>query len=212
VPNHTHDPLGPPKARDRHQTFETIGKNTQIKQIYQKMRGGGRIWEDQSLTRLLLLAIFPLGDREVDLLAGRRLGIEGLLQQVLHLRNTDIGVADLGHPRSAPKGHHCHQCRHRISPTPLLLTLPASLGEWRWEWEWMSHTRRAPLPLTPTSRLAYTSIPRVGGWRWERKWMRCDRGASCVCTVHQEEGGFNVPSVKEFEREKRRMGGDGVGH
>jgi hypothetical protein len=92
------------------------------------MRGGRSA--DRSLTRLLLLAIRPLGDGEVDLLAGRRLGFERLLEAVPHQRGAYVGVADVGHPRRAPEGHRRRRRRHRVSPAPPLLAPPSPVNGW----------------------------------------------------------------------------------
>jgi hypothetical protein len=94
--------------------------------------GGGRIWKDRALTWLLLLAVRPLRDGEVDLLAGRGLGLEGLLEAVPHQRGADVGVANVGHPRRAPEGHRCCRRRHRVFSR----RRRRWVGGWRWErWE-----------------------------------------------------------------------------
>jgi hypothetical protein len=63
----------------------------------------------------------------VDLLAGRGLGLEGLLEAVPHQRGADVGVADVGHPRRAPEGHRCRRRRHHASASA---SRAAAAGGW----------------------------------------------------------------------------------
>ena len=86
--------------------------------------------EGRSLTGLLLLAVRPLGDGEMDLLAGRGLGLEGLLEAVPDQRSADVGVADVGHPRRPPEGHRRRGRRHRVASSSLPLAPPPVSG-WR---------------------------------------------------------------------------------
>lgn len=89
--------------------------------------------EGGSLTGLLLLAVRPLGDGEMDLLAGRGLGLEGLLEAVPDQRSADVGVADVGHPRRPPEGHRRRGRRHRVASSSLPLRRRRWVdGEWEW--------------------------------------------------------------------------------
>jgi hypothetical protein len=92
--------------------------------------GHGRSGEGKgrSLTWLLLLAIRPLGDGEMNLLAGRGLRLEGLLEAVPDQRSADVGVADVGHPRRPPEGHRCSGRRHLVASFPLRFTCAAAGG------------------------------------------------------------------------------------
>lgn len=85
-------------------------------------------------TRLLLLAVGPLGDGEVDLLAGGGLGLVGLLEAPAHQGGADVGVADVGHPRRAPEGNRRRRRRHRRCRSPPLLAPPPP-PVWDGEWE-----------------------------------------------------------------------------
>jgi hypothetical protein len=100
--------------------------------------GGGR----RSLTGLLLFAVRPPGDGEVDLLAGRGLGLEGLLEAVPDQRSADVRVADVGHPRRPPEGHRCRGRRHLCSSLPLRRRRRCGGGEWEWGKMRPSHSQR----------------------------------------------------------------------
>jgi hypothetical protein len=108
--------------------------------------GGGR-----SLTGLLLFAIRPLGDGEMDLLAGSGLGLEGLLEAVPYQRSADVGVADVGHPGRPPEGHRRRGRRHRVDSSSLPLCRRRWLvGRWRMaEWEWRRSYRDTRSVLWP---------------------------------------------------------------
>jgi len=86
---------------------------------------------DRSLTGLLLLAVRPLGDGEMDLLAGRGLGLEGLLEAVPDQRSADVGVSYVGHPRCPPEGHGRRGRRHIVASSSLPLRRRRWVdGEW----------------------------------------------------------------------------------
>ena len=110
--------LGTESANPRIQQHHII--TSQIASNRIKSAGHERIgWRrGGALTGLLLLAVRPLGDGEVNLLAGRGLGLEGLLEAVPHQRGADVGVADVGHPRRAPEGHRRRRRRHRVASLP----------------------------------------------------------------------------------------------
>jgi len=67
----------------------------------------------------------------VNLLAGRGLGLEWLLEAVPHQRGADVGVADVGHTRRAPEGHRRRRRRHRVASASLPpLLAPPQVGGW----------------------------------------------------------------------------------
>ncbi|KAB1221434.1 hypothetical protein CJ030_MR2G013158 [Morella rubra] len=71
-------------------------------------------------TGLLGLAVGPLGDGEMNLLAGKCFGFVRLLEAVPHQIRAYVGVRYVRHPRCSPKRHSCSARRHVSSSTPSL--------------------------------------------------------------------------------------------
>lgn len=70
------------------------------------------------LTRLLRLAVGPLGDGEMDLLAGYGFRLVRLFQAISYHTRADVGVGDVGHTGRTPKRYRCvrrHSLRFALS-------------------------------------------------------------------------------------------------